>query len=364
LYRARVSLNLLLDNETSNDLTLFFKTSLISYQYVPPNNHRSLPAERGFRTSKNHIIAVLSSCHVVFPSNRWPDLRPLIELTLNHLRPWHPNPSLSAWHGLHSVKFDFASYPIHPAGQLVVAHDSPLQRKSWAKHGPRGFYLSPAVNHYRCHNVFLPLSASYRVCQSLDHFPDPLFTFEDPSAPFTHPSPATDIPDLSLFQTTDLHPKLNPNPTLTTLLVPTTVSAGTAGVPPVLSPPTGPSSAPHPNPQAGPHLHQPLVGPTPSWTPALPTSTPPPTPSSPTFDPTPNVRGERYEGTPLRCPLVDSPHEYAHWGRDLSNSPPHFPPPQSPPTPGERRVSGAAPTPLLLIPLPLTLTTSSDETSG
>jgi hypothetical protein len=28
----------------------------------------------------------------------------------------------------------------------VVLH-SPLQRKSWAKHGTRGFYLSPAVNH-------------------------------------------------------------------------------------------------------------------------------------------------------------------------------------------------------------------------
>ncbi len=80
--------HLLLDNETSNDLTLFFKTSFISYQYVPPNNHRSLPAERGICTSKNHIIAVLSSCHhVSFPSNHWPDLFSLIEFNLNHLRP-------------------------------------------------------------------------------------------------------------------------------------------------------------------------------------------------------------------------------------------------------------------------------------
>ncbi len=134
----------------------------------------------------------------------------------------------------------------------------------------------------------MPLSASYCVCQSLDHFPDPLFTFEEPSAPFTHLSPPTDIPDLSLFPTTDLHP--NPNPTLTTLLVPTTVSEGTAGVPPVLSPPTGPSFAPHPNPQAGPHPHQPLVGPTPSWTPAPPTSTPPQQPPRPPLIPCPSTQ--------------------------------------------------------------------------
>jgi hypothetical protein len=138
----------------------------------PPNNHRTLPAERAIRTAKNHILSVLAACHVSFPSNRWPDLLPHIELTLNHVRSFKPNPSLSAWHGLHHTPFDFVSHPIYPPGQLVVAHDAPLNRALWAKHGTRGFYLSPAVHHYRCHNVFLPLSNSYRVCQTLDHFPD------------------------------------------------------------------------------------------------------------------------------------------------------------------------------------------------
>jgi hypothetical protein len=38
-----------------------------------------------------------------------------------------------------------AAQPIHPPGQLVVIHDAPLKRASWARHGVRGFYLGPAL---------------------------------------------------------------------------------------------------------------------------------------------------------------------------------------------------------------------------
>ncbi len=142
----------------------------------------------------------MSSCHATFPPNCWPDLLPQSELTLNHLRPWSLNPTLSAWHGLHSPPFNFAAHPIHPPGQLVIAHDSPQQWKSWARHGIRGFYLSPSTLHYRCFDVFIPLSSSYRVCQTVFHFPDPLFPFEDPSLLPHVPNPTEplDSPLLSL----------------------------------------------------------------------------------------------------------------------------------------------------------------------
>jgi hypothetical protein len=184
----------MIDNETSADLTAFFRSVFLPFQYAPPQNHRTLPAERAIRTAKNHLIATFSSCHATFPSNRWPDLLPQSELTLNHLLSWTPNPTLSAWHGLHGVPFCFSSHPIHPPGQLVVAHDSPSHRKSWAKHGTRGFYLSPATSHYRCSNVFIPLSASYRVCQTLAHYPDPLFPFEDPTTLPNFPDPTLTDP--------------------------------------------------------------------------------------------------------------------------------------------------------------------------
>jgi hypothetical protein len=62
----------------------------------PPPNHRANRAERSIRTGKNHFIAVLSSCHITFPPNRWSDLLPASELTLNHLRHSSLDPNLSA----------------------------------------------------------------------------------------------------------------------------------------------------------------------------------------------------------------------------------------------------------------------------
>ena len=223
--------HLSLDNETLSDLTALFKSSNLTFEYVPPLNHRSLPAEQAIRTAKNHVISVLSSVHISFPHNRWPDLLPQAELSLNTLRSWKPDPSLSAWHGLHRVPFCFASHPIHPPGQLVVALDSPQTRKSWARHGTRGFYLSPSPNHYRCFNVFFPLTCSYRVCQSLSHFPDPLFPFESAEGASSIPDPTATEPPPFLIPL----PPSHPYPSLTNHPVPTTVAVGTAGDPPLLA---------------------------------------------------------------------------------------------------------------------------------
>ena len=230
--------HILLDNETSSDLTSFFVSVNLSYQYVPPFNHRSNPAERAIRTARNHVISIFSSAHITFPPNRWHDLIPQAELTLNCMREWSLNPSLSAHHGLYRVPFDFASHPIHPPGQLVVAFDSPLSRASWARHGTRGFYLSPSPDHYRCFNVFFPSTGLSRVCETLSHFPDPLFPFEDPtllpSVPdptASRPSPTFDGADLvgRRFLDPDLGPCLVTGPGPQTFLQPHTgnLDAGT-----------------------------------------------------------------------------------------------------------------------------------------
>ena len=88
-------------------------------------------------------------------------------------------------------------------GQLVVAHDSPTSRPSWAPHGERAYYLGPSFNHYRCWNVYIVHTGSTRHTDTLDHYPDPLFHFEsanphDPSLPPVEgrPDPQPDGSDL------------------------------------------------------------------------------------------------------------------------------------------------------------------------
>jgi hypothetical protein len=135
--------HLILDNETSQDLSNFFLQSSprIQYQRVPPVNHRANPAERGVRTYKNHLIATLASTHINFPPDRWDLLLSHAELTLNHFRSFSLDPSISAWHGLHRAIHDFSSHPIHPPGSSSTI---PLRRGSRGRATVRGrFTLAP-----------------------------------------------------------------------------------------------------------------------------------------------------------------------------------------------------------------------------
>ncbi len=149
---------LILDNETSADLTVFFRQQFppFSFQHVPPQNHRTNPVERAIRTAKNHFIVVLASAHVTFPPARWHLLLPITELTLYHMRGFSLDPTISAWHGLKGLPLDFSASPIHPPGQLVVVHDSPTKRKSWA-HSSRQKSVLPW-------SLPIPLSLSFRLC--------------------------------------------------------------------------------------------------------------------------------------------------------------------------------------------------------
>jgi len=57
----------LLDNECPPGLEAFMKRSKISYQLVPPHDHRSNPAEKSIGTWKDHFIAGLTSANPEFP---------------------------------------------------------------------------------------------------------------------------------------------------------------------------------------------------------------------------------------------------------------------------------------------------------
>ena len=139
-----------LDNETSALLEDFFRANDVSVEYAPAQNHRTVRAERAIRDAKNHLISTLATAHPSFPLDMWDRLLPQVELTLNHLRPFGPNPDISAYLGVFRQPYDFLAHPIAPCGTLVLVWESPSIRQSWAPHGVRGFYLGPAVDHYRC----------------------------------------------------------------------------------------------------------------------------------------------------------------------------------------------------------------------
>ena len=163
-----------LDNETSAPLVAALRAANVLPQYVPAHNHRANKAERGIRTGKNHLIAILCGTDKDFPVNEWDRVLPQAELTLNHLRPYSANPSVSAFHGTYGRSHDFINHPIAPIGTKVLIHEAPGVRRTWAPHGVPGFYLGPSLEHHRSYRVFCTATRAERVSDSLAWFPTAL----------------------------------------------------------------------------------------------------------------------------------------------------------------------------------------------
>jgi len=117
-----------MDNESSGLLEAYAAEAKFTIQYVPPGIHRANEAEREIRTSKNHIISTLCSAHEAFPLDLWDECLAQAEITINHLRPYKPLPSLCAYEGFRNQKYDFMAHPIAPIGTMVVVHDKPSER--------------------------------------------------------------------------------------------------------------------------------------------------------------------------------------------------------------------------------------------
>jgi hypothetical protein len=137
----------------------------------------------------------------------WDRLLPQAEITLNLLRTSRLHPQLSAaahYHGL----VDYNKTAFAPPGCKIIAHEKPGKRRTWAPHRQHGYSLGPAMHHYRCQNVYISTTASERMVDTLEFFPnnyqmqqlsstDPLLmAAKDMTDAFQNPHP--DVPFASI----------------------------------------------------------------------------------------------------------------------------------------------------------------------
>ena len=139
----------ILDNEISKTLTNAFESNNINYQLVPPRNKRRNAAERAIQTWKDHFLAGLASVDPKFPIAEWDRLVLQGVLTLNLLRNARSNPKLSAWAYLFGP-FNYNKTPLAPPGIKIMIHNKVEKRDSWGMRSSEGFYVGPALSHYRC----------------------------------------------------------------------------------------------------------------------------------------------------------------------------------------------------------------------
>jgi hypothetical protein len=88
-----------------------------------------------------------------------------------------------------------------PPGTKIIAHETPSRRRTWAPHGKYGWYIGPALEHYRCYTVYITKTRGNRIVETVDFFPEK----------FTVPFPSSR--DLATQAAADLtHALLHPQP--------------------------------------------------------------------------------------------------------------------------------------------------------
>jgi hypothetical protein len=98
-------------------------------------------------------------------------LLPQPVITLNMLRTSRINPKLSAATHIYG-QYDFNRAPMAPPGTRIIAHETLNRRQTWAPHGQDGWYIGPALQHYRCYTVYITETRGERVVETVDFFPE------------------------------------------------------------------------------------------------------------------------------------------------------------------------------------------------
>ena len=97
---------------------------------------------------KDHFLSILAGVDTTFPLSLWDLLLPQAKLTINLLHQATANPKILAWEYLNEP-FNFNKTPLAPVGCRVLIHAKPAMCKSWDYSAKQGFYVGPALDHYR-----------------------------------------------------------------------------------------------------------------------------------------------------------------------------------------------------------------------
>jgi hypothetical protein len=121
---------------------------------------------------------MLCSTDKQFPIHLWDRLIPQAVITLNLLHQSRLNPKLPA-HAQLNGPFKYNATPIAPPGTRVILHDKPEHRGSWSPHGLNTWYVGPAMEHYRAHQVYCSTTGHKGISDTNEFFPTTLCSSGD-----------------------------------------------------------------------------------------------------------------------------------------------------------------------------------------
>jgi hypothetical protein len=156
----------IVDNQCGIQQKAALEKGGVQYQLVPPGMHRYNAAERAIQTFKSHFISILCGTDPNCPIIIWGKFVRQAEITLNLMRASRIDPTKSAYEQMHG-KFDYNVTPMAPLGQAVMVHDKPQTRQSWDPRASKGYYIGPALKHYRCFQVHMEKTQTTRITDTM-----------------------------------------------------------------------------------------------------------------------------------------------------------------------------------------------------
>jgi hypothetical protein len=61
-----------------------------------------------------------------------------------------------------------------PPGTRSIAHETPSRRRTWAPHDQDGWYIGPALEHFRCYTVYVNKTRGERIVETVEFFSEEL----------------------------------------------------------------------------------------------------------------------------------------------------------------------------------------------
>ena len=133
--------------------------------------HIRKASDRDIRTWKNNFVSGLNGNDKRLPIHLWDRLLYQAQIPLNMLRLSRLTPKISA-HAMIENNLDFKKTSLAPPGRKVIFHEKSNRRCTWGHNGVHGWYLGPAVEHYRCYKVYISNTRAELITNTVELFLD------------------------------------------------------------------------------------------------------------------------------------------------------------------------------------------------
>ena len=143
-----------LDNEASSAYKELIRQSGMTYQLVPPDEHRRNHAGKSIPTWKYQFIGVLCGMEESFPMYLWCQLTPQSERKLLFLRQAYSNPNVSMNANLHSPHAYSAKH-FFPLVMEAMIHEKPNRRQTFASQCLKAYVLGTLTKNYCCWKLWV-----------------------------------------------------------------------------------------------------------------------------------------------------------------------------------------------------------------